>query len=98
MHSNHDSITVFHFAGVKELREKIISPSNAKATFVQITIPSNPGHIGMHWLALAEYSEEYPYARVSVILFSGSLHYIVLAKLATLSIKVKQMVFFHFKP
>ena len=41
-----------------------VNPSNAKATFVQSTRmqrffkPSNrPHHIGIHWIALAEYSQ-----------------------------------------
>ena len=29
--------------------------------------PSKPCHVGIHWKALAEYLDEYPYARVSVI-------------------------------
>ena len=28
---------------------------------------SKPFHVGIHWKALAEYSDEYPFARVSVI-------------------------------
>ena len=54
--------------------------------------PSHPGHVGIHWIALAKYSDEYPFDRVSVIL-SVLLHTFVLAKLATSSIRVKRQNF-----
>ena len=50
--------------------------------------PSKPCHVGMHWIALAEYS------RMSTHLlgfqsFAGFLHHFEKAKLATSSIRVK---------
>ena len=47
--------------------------------------PSKPYHVGIHWIALTEYS-----ARVTVI-FSFFLHNLDLVKLATSSIRVKSI-------
>ena len=50
--------------------------------------PSKPCHIGIHWIALAEHSDEYLCARVSII-FSDFCK-IILAKLASSSIRVNR--------
>ena len=44
--------------------------------------------LDIHLIAPAEYSDEYPCARVSII-FSGFLHNFILVKLVTSSIRVK---------
>ena len=52
--------------------------------------PSKPCHVGIHWKALAEYfhmSTHLPGFQS----FSNFLHHFVLAKLATSSIRVKQL-------
>ena len=57
--------------------------------------PSKPCHVGIHWIALAEYSQmSTHFPRVSVIFFRF-LHHFVLAKLATSSIRVKAGSFYY---
>ena len=51
--------------------------------------PSKPCHVGIHWVALA-LLDEYPCARVSVIVF---LHHFVMAKLATSSMRVNPFTY-----
>ena len=51
--------------------------------------PSKPFHVGIHWLALAEYSQMNTHTPGFQSLFSF-LRHIVLAKLATTNIRVKQ--------
>ena len=53
-----------HFVLVKLASSSIgVNPSNAKATFVQgqgrkdFRKPSKPCHVGIHWIALTEYSQ-----------------------------------------
>ena len=65
----------------------LINPSNAEATFVHssrtqrfLRKPSNPCHVGIHWIALAECSQMSTH-------MPGFL-YFVLAKLAISSIRV----------
>ena len=53
------------------------NPSNAEATFIQSTVKqrflkktttsSKSCNVGIHWIDLADHSDEYPCARVSVI-------------------------------
>ena len=66
---------------------------------------SKPGHVGTHWIALAEYSQmsthvpglrlffrycvSFHINKIICSHFSGFLHYFVLAKLTTSSIRVK---------
>ena len=67
--------------------------SNAKATFVQITMtqisrkPSKPSHVGIHWIALTEYSQMSTHLQ-GFWSFFRFLHHFVLDKLATSSIRV----------
>ena len=49
--------------------------------------PSLPCHIGIHWKALAEYSQMRPICQ-GFSEFSGCVHHFVMAKFATSSIKV----------
>ena len=72
-----------------------VNPSNGKATYVQKTIPkdfwkiSKPCHVGIHCIALAEYSHmstHMPGFRS----FFNFLHSFLLAELATSSIWVKE--------
>ena len=52
--------------------------------------PSNLYHIGIHWIALAEYSQMSVPMCHDFSHFSGILHHFVLAKLATSSISVQE--------
>ena len=70
--------------------------SYAKATFNRITRskdfrqPSKTCHVGMHWIALAEYS----HMRFQGFShFSAFLHYFVLADIATSSIRVRHITY-----
>ena len=71
-----------------------INPSNAEATFFLSTWthifwkPLKPCHVGIHWIALAEYSHMNTHIP-GFQSFSGFLHHFVLAKLDTGSIRVK---------
>ena len=72
----------------------LINPSNAEVTFVQRTRmqqsfrkPSEPCHVGIHWKALAEYSQMSTMYQGFSHVFLGFLHHFVLAKLA-ISIRV----------
>ena len=48
--------------------------------------PSKPCHVGIHWIALTEYSQMSTHAWVSVIFLVCFLHYFVLFEWATSSI------------
>ena len=72
----------------------LLNPYNAEATFIKgqgrkyVLKPSKPCHVGIHWIALTEYS------RMSTHMpgfhtFSGFLHHFIMAKFATSSIRVK---------
>ena len=73
----------------------VVSPSNAEATFIQQTStqsffwkPSKPYHVGIHWMALTEYSQMSTHVP-GFQSYSRFLHHFVLAKLATSSIIIK---------
>ena len=68
--------------------------SNAEATFVQSSEmerflkPSQPCHVGIHWIALAEYSQMSTNVVPELKSFFRCLHTFILAKLATSSKRV----------
>ena len=53
---------VYSIGELTRTRQRIFNPSNTEATFTQNTRmqrflkPLKPYHVGMHWIALAEYS------------------------------------------
>ena len=51
--------------------------------------PLKPCHVGIHWIALAEYSQRSTHVRGPH--FSGFLHTFVMATLATTSIRVNKI-------
>ena len=63
-------------------------PSSKAQGHKDVLKPSKPCHVGIHLKAFTEYSDEYPYARVSVISQLFLCHFI-LVKLAVSSIRVK---------
>ena len=75
-------------------RIECINPSNAEATFTQCTRtqdfykPSNPCHIGFHWIAFTEHSQMSTHMPDFHI--SAFSHHFILPKLATSSIRVKE--------
>ena len=50
--------------------------------------PSEPYHVGTHWIALTEYSQMSTHMP-GFESFSGLLHHFVITKLATTSVRVK---------
>ena len=72
-----------------------LNPFNAEATFSKSTRtqkfwkPSKPCHVGIRWIALAEFSWMSTYLPGFRSFFPFFLHHFVLAKLATGSIRVK---------
>ena len=68
-----------------------VNPSNAEATSVQSTKTLKPCHVGIHWIALIEYSQMS--TRVPMCQgcshFTVFLHHCVMPKLATSSIKLR---------
>ena len=78
---------------------KVFIPPNAAKLFCPIYNDAkifenhlNPGHVGIAWIARWVLSDEYPCDRVSII-FHVFLQDFVLTKLATISIRVKLVVF-----
>ena len=80
-----------------------LNPSNAESTFVQSTRMQNlwkaskPCHVGIHWIALHEYSQMSTYMP-GFQSFFRFLHHFVLAKLANSSIRVKELSFHAWNP
>ena len=75
----------------------IISPSNAEATFDQSTRTQKifennlkPCHVGIHWIALTEYSMMSTHVLGFQTFSDFFLHHFVLAKLTTSSKRVKE--------
>ena len=74
-----------------------LNPSNDEATFAKAQgrkpfwKRSKPCHIGIHWKALAEYCQMSTHVPGFQFFFSF-LHHLVLAKLATSSIRVKNEI------
>ena len=68
---------------------------NAKAMFIQSTRTlvffktSEPCHVGIHWIDLADYSPMSTHVLGFQSFFLCFLHYVVLAKLISSSIRVK---------
>ena len=52
--------------------------------------PSTPCHVGIHWIALAEYSLMSTHLPGIQLFFKGFLHFLVFTKLANSSIRVKK--------
>ena len=78
---------------VKNYTSRMIHPSNAEATSVQRTSsswkPIIPCQVGIHWIALAEYSQMATRVTGFQSFFRFFLHHFLLANLATSSIRVK---------
>ena len=76
------------------VRNESVNPSNAVATFVQSTgtkvYESKPCHFGIHWIALAEYSQMSTHMSGIQEMFRYLDHFAV-SKLATTSTRVKTM-------
>ena len=74
-----------------------VNPSNASNTFVQSTRmqtffwTSKPCHVGIHWIALAEYSQMSTHTP-GFQWFFIFLHHFVLDKLALSSLRVKRWI------
>ena len=73
---------------------RITNPSSAKTIFSKsktmqrfFWTPSKPCHVGIHWIAIAEYSQMSTHMPWFQSFFKGFLHHFILAKFATSSIR-----------
>ena len=79
---------------MRALRSNGLTLPNTEATFVRgkwkqrSLKPSKPIHFGIHWIALAEYSQMSTICQGFKHFLLALLHYSIMAKLATDSIRV----------